>query len=82
MRVSPVTGRAPPRARDDELVEIRRLYAQLAVLSRNGSTGHQSEAYQKMIVRIRALVDERTAIRGDEMVITFEKASGFGQEDR
>jgi len=73
--VAPSGGRDRPP--DHELVEIQRLYAQLAALQRNGHFGHQSAAYLNMVVRIRALVDERTAIRGDEMIVVAERVENF-----
>jgi hypothetical protein len=63
--------------RDDELAEIQRLYRQLSALQRSGRFGFQSPAYLNMIQRIRALVDERTQIRGDEMIVATEKAPNF-----
>lgn len=63
---------------DHELLEIQRLYAQLMALQRSGRFGQQSPEYKKMVVRIRALVDERKALRGDEMIVCFEAADQFG----
>jgi hypothetical protein len=77
MRVSPVTGRAPPRARDDELMEIQRLYAQLAALHFTRGRVHQTPAYHALMLKIRAVVDARTAKRGDEMVIAMDPVEKF-----
>lgn len=65
------------RESDPELREIRRLYAQLVALQRSGQLGRQSDAYKHMVTRIRALVDERTLIRGDEMIVVAEKVENF-----
>ena len=66
-----------PRERDDELAEIQRLYVQLMALPYHRAHNTESAAYQDLVRRIRALVDARTKIRGDEMVIVAEKVENF-----
>ncbi len=74
--MAPVPGLT---GRDDLLLEeIRRRYHDLPKFT--GGRCKESAAYQAGLVAIRALVDQWTQIRGDEMIVALEKAPGFGTE--
>jgi hypothetical protein len=65
----------PPR--DVELEEIQRLYRQLTALPFHRGTKRETPEYKALIVQIRAIVDRRTKIRGDEMIAVIEKGKNF-----
>lgn len=65
----------PPR--DDLLGEIQRLYGALMALPYHRAHNTESATYQALMLKIRALVDQRTKLRGDEMIVTLEKAPNF-----
>lgn len=67
------SGRPP----DYELAEIQSMWTQLAAMQRQGSLKEQSPAYRALMRKIRAKVNARTKIRGDEMIIATEKAPNF-----
>jgi hypothetical protein len=66
-----------PHERDDLLVQIEQKYQQLAALHFTRGRVHQTAAYQALMKEIRALVDQRTKLRGNEMIVALEKAPNF-----
>lgn len=46
-------------------------------MQRKGSLKEQSPAYRALMRKIRAKVNARTKIRGDEMIVATEKAPNF-----
>jgi hypothetical protein len=67
---------------DPELAEIQQLYRQLAALQFTGGYKRQSPAYRALMVKIRAVVDARTAKRGDEMIVAMEPSDPFGRRSQ
>jgi len=65
-----------PRERDDELAQIQRLYRRLAALPYTTGARREPPEHAALVAEIRRLVDARTKIRGDEMIVI---ATGSGQ---
>jgi len=55
------------------LAAIQRLYRQLMALPFHRGTKRETPAYRALIAQIRALVNARTARRGDEMLVVAAK---------